>query len=156
VALNESWDTNFGQGGVRNGPNIPFAVTAPGATVTFRYVAATHVLTVTSGHTRNNDVEWNGIKHDSRDALYRTPGGAVAAGTPVKLRLRTFHDDVTAVKLRLYDVNAAAQSLLPMTVAANDVLRLWRSNSLGMRSPATRHSTATRSTAAPPPAARPS
>ena len=47
------------------------------------------------GHDGN--VEWDGLRHDSRDLLYRTPGGAVPAGTPVKLRLRTFHDDVTSV-----------------------------------------------------------
>jgi glycosidase len=45
----------------------------------------------------------------------------VPAGTPVKLRLRTFHNDVTAVKLRLFDVEANAQQLLPMSIAAEDV-----------------------------------
>src|SRR4029453_13829248 len=43
------------------------------------------------------------------------------AGTPVTLRLRTFHNDVTAVKLRLYDLNANGQKLLPMSLAASDV-----------------------------------
>ncbi len=47
VAINESWDENYGQGGVPNGPNIPFAVPFTGAPVAFSYVAATHVLTVT-------------------------------------------------------------------------------------------------------------
>jgi glucan 1,4-alpha-glucosidase len=52
VAINESWDENYGQGGVPNGPNIPFTVPFTGAPVTFSYVAATHVLTVTvpAGH----------------------------------------------------------------------------------------------------------
>ncbi len=49
------------------------------------------------------------------------PAARSPAGTAVKLRLRTFHDDVTNVKLRLYDVNASAQSLLPMTLAASGV-----------------------------------
>jgi pullulanase-type alpha-1,6-glucosidase len=47
VAINESWDENYGAGGVQNGPNIPFAVGA-GNTVTFSYDAATHVLGITT------------------------------------------------------------------------------------------------------------
>ncbi len=57
----------------------------------------------------------------SRDTLYRTPGGAVPAGTPVTLRLRTFHSDVTGVRLRVYDLNANGQQIYPMTIAASDV-----------------------------------
>ena len=69
----------------------------------------------------DNNVEWDGLRHDSRDLLYRTPGGAVPAGTPVTLRFRTYHNDVTAVKARVYDTNAGGQSLIPMTPAATDV-----------------------------------
>src|SRR5262249_8548129 len=43
------------------------------------------------------------------------------AGTPVTIRFRTFHNDVTSVKLRLFDVNANAQSIIAMTPAATDV-----------------------------------
>src|SRR6266496_4092153 len=46
VAINESWDENYGEGGVPNGPNIPFTVPVDNTKVTFTYVAATHVLTV--------------------------------------------------------------------------------------------------------------
>ncbi len=49
VALNESWDVNYGAGGVQNGANIPFVVTSDCEPVTFSYDAATHVLTVTTG-----------------------------------------------------------------------------------------------------------
>ena len=45
VAINESWDENYGQG-VPNGPNIAFSVPVAGATVTFTYDASTHVLTI--------------------------------------------------------------------------------------------------------------
>ena len=34
------------------------------------------------------------------------------AGTPMTLRLRTFHDDVTSVRARVFDVNANAQQLI--------------------------------------------
>jgi pullulanase len=46
VTINESWDENYGEGGVRNGPNIPFTVSQSCEEVVFTYVAATHVLTV--------------------------------------------------------------------------------------------------------------
>jgi glucan 1,4-alpha-glucosidase len=46
VAINESWDENYGLGGVPNGPNIPFTVPVDNAHVTFTYDATSHVLTV--------------------------------------------------------------------------------------------------------------
>ena len=121
VAINESWDENYGQGGVPGGANIPFTVPVNKAKVIFRYDASTHVLTVLAGHAHDGNVETAGLRHDSRDLLYRTPGGAVPAATPVTVRFRTFHDDVTAVGMRVYDLNAAAQHSYPMTLAARDV-----------------------------------
>jgi glycosidase len=121
VALNESWTVNYGRDGVQDGPNIQFTVLNSGAKTKFSYDAASHVLTIQAGHGADGNVEWDGLRHDSRDLLYRTPGGAVKAGTPVTLRFRTFHDDVTAVKLRLFDVNAGAQRIVNMTRAASDV-----------------------------------
>jgi glycosidase len=121
VAINESWDENYGQGGVPNGPNIAFTVPANNAEVTFTYVASTHVLTVAAGHGHDGNVEWDGLRHDSRSDVYRTPGGAVPAGTPVTIRFRTFHDDATSVSLRLYDLDAGGQSLKTMSIVASDV-----------------------------------
>ena len=46
VAINESWDENYGEGGVPGGSNIAFSVPADNTKVVFSYVAATHVLTV--------------------------------------------------------------------------------------------------------------
>ena len=91
------------------------------AKVTFSYVSATHVLTIQAGHGHDNNVEWAGLRHDSRDTLYRTPGGAVPAGTSVTLRFRTFHGDVTGVKIRWYSVNLGGQQIVPMTLAASGV-----------------------------------
>src|SRR5207244_462857 len=93
AALNESWDENYGQGGARNGANIPFTVPVDNAKVTFSYDSRSHVLTIVAGHAHDNNVEWDGLRHDSRELLYRTPSGAVPAGTAIKLRFRTFHDD---------------------------------------------------------------
>jgi glycosidase len=49
VALNLSWDVNYGAGGVPNGANIPFTVPdVAGVITTFSYDGTTHVLTVTT------------------------------------------------------------------------------------------------------------
>ncbi len=124
VALNETWDLNYGAGGEQNGPNIPFSVVADGSTATFTYNSTSHVLTidvVAPQPQHDNNIWWDGLRHDSRDLLYRTPGGAVPAGTPVILRFRTFHNDVTSVKVRLYDLNSGKQSIKSMSLAASDV-----------------------------------
>ena len=46
ATINESWDENYGAGGVPNGPNIPFTVLATGDLVTFIYDPSTHQLSV--------------------------------------------------------------------------------------------------------------
>ena len=91
-------------------PHAPIALASPDPT-----------SAAIAGHAHDDNDEWDGLRHDSRDPLYRSPGGAVPAGTPVKIRFRTFHDDVTGVKLRVYDLNAGAQTIVPMGVAASDV-----------------------------------
>jgi pullulanase-type alpha-1,6-glucosidase len=45
VAIDESWDENYGEGGVPDGPNIPFVVPAD-ATILFEYDSITHILTI--------------------------------------------------------------------------------------------------------------
>jgi glucoamylase len=46
VALGESWDENYGQGGVAGGANIPFTVPVDNTQVTFTYDPTTHVLSI--------------------------------------------------------------------------------------------------------------
>src|SRR5262249_4406107 len=46
VAVNESWDENYGAGGTPNGDNIPFTVPTNNAKVTFSYDTTAHVLTI--------------------------------------------------------------------------------------------------------------
>jgi glycosidase len=123
ATIDEAWDENYGAGGEANGPNVAFTVPA-NAVVTFSFVSDTNVLSITTQTTDpapDDNVEWDGVKHDSRDELYRSPGGAVPSGTDVKLRLRTFHDDVTGASLRLYDVEANSATLVPMELAAAGV-----------------------------------
>ncbi len=60
------------------------------------------------------------LAHDSRDDLYRTPFGAVPAGTAVTLRLRAAAGDLSAVTIRVWDSFDELQALVPMAVAATD------------------------------------
>jgi hypothetical protein len=47
VAINESWDENYGAGGMQNGPNIAFSVPSSDTEMIFTYDSETHILTVT-------------------------------------------------------------------------------------------------------------
>ncbi len=60
------------------------------------------------------------LSHDSRDDLYRTPYGAVPAGTEVTLRLRAAAGDLTEATIRVWDALDEIQALLPMEVVATD------------------------------------
>ena len=65
VALNESWDVNYGQGGVPGGANIPFTVPGPGFRVTFTFNTANNtpsVTVVSLGPKPDNNVEWDGLQ----------------------------------------------------------------------------------------------
>jgi len=66
------------------------------------------------------------LAHDSRETLYRTPGGAVPPGRPAMLRFRTLHDDVTNVTARVYSVNAGDDQELAMEKVATGVSSLRR------------------------------
>ncbi|MFN7967044.1 MAG: pullulanase-type alpha-1,6-glucosidase [Acidobacteriota bacterium] len=106
VAINETWDENYGAGGVQNGPNIAFTVPTACAQLTFVYDAATHVLLVTTAggpkgnlnlaraHWLTRDtLAWNApapsgssyyLHSDPDGALKLTPEG-VSGGTAVPL-----------------------------------------------------------------------
>jgi pullulanase len=49
VALGESWDVNYGEGGAPNGANLSFTVEQDKAPVVFRFDAEQHRLTVSVG-----------------------------------------------------------------------------------------------------------
>ncbi len=46
AALNESWDVNYGAGGVQDGANISFTVLNANDPVLFSYDSGTHILTI--------------------------------------------------------------------------------------------------------------
>lgn len=48
VAINGTWDENYGEDGIRDGANIPFTVPSNGALVVFSYNPEFHILTVSA------------------------------------------------------------------------------------------------------------
>src|SRR5664280_3432002 len=84
-------------------------MTAPGA-------AAPSTPSASPG---DGPIDLTALYHDSRDGLYRTPGGAVPAGTTVTLRLRTRHDGATSVLLLLR--SGGPYQSMPMQDVAPDV-----------------------------------
>ncbi len=60
------------------------------------------------------------LAHDSRSDLYRTPFGAVPAGTEVTLRIRATAGDLTEATVRVWDELEGIQALIPMAVVASD------------------------------------
>jgi hypothetical protein len=90
VALNQSWAISY------PGGNLPFSV-ANGDTVTFTYNAATNAVNIAvsgAGASLDNNIWFDSLGHNSRDPLYRNPGGPVTTGTPVILRLRAASGDL--------------------------------------------------------------
>ena len=61
----------------------------------------------TNSSNDSGDVQFLGLRHDTFDAYYRAPFGAVPAGTNVTLRFRTDHFDVDGVSVRVYTYNPA-------------------------------------------------
>ena len=58
----------------------------------------------------DGDIQWDGLRHNTFDSYYRSPFGAVAAGSSVTLRFRTLPLDVTGVQVRVYQYNPASDS----------------------------------------------
>ena len=118
VARNEAWDESY------PGSNVSLSVPSETA-VTIRYNCADNIVedsinNPSGGAEHDNDIWWNDLGHDSRDTLFRTPGGAVEAGTAVTLRLRAASNDLTSAQVRVWDDRINAQMLLNMTLAADD------------------------------------
>ncbi|MGC9394137.1 MAG: alpha-amylase family glycosyl hydrolase [Anaerolineae bacterium] len=67
---------------------------------------------------QDNSVWWDGLEHDSRSDLYRQPFGAVPTETPITLRFRTYANDVTGVRVRLWDTTMGQQTIAAMTKVA--------------------------------------
>ncbi len=115
VALNEKWDEAY------PGGNVSLTVPKDGVKVKFSFNAATKAISWSAGHGLDNNVEYDGLGHNSQDPLYRQPFGAVNPGTAIKLRFRTFANDVSAVKVRFYDTASSQESFQNMKISAKAV-----------------------------------
>ncbi len=81
VAINESWDENYGSGGVPGGANIPFTVPSSCREMLFRYDPATHVLTVSSEGEPPGDLRRARAHWLTADTVAWNPAGFPPGGT---------------------------------------------------------------------------
>ena len=68
----------------------------------------------------DGQIDTGKLYHDSRDAFYRSPGGAIVGGTTVTLRLKTAPGDLTSAQVRVWNSNSNSETLLPMSPVADD------------------------------------
>ncbi|MGL4649449.1 MAG: alpha amylase N-terminal ig-like domain-containing protein, partial [Caldilineaceae bacterium] len=143
VALNGSWDENYGLNGAADGPNIPFDVPAESEVVfafdtNLRTIALTvagepvNLMGAPSGagvvpahRAGDGQIDRDGILHDSRSDLFRTPFGAQPFATDVMLRLRTAAGDVDQVLLLVDTLSTETSFSLPMARVARDPTHDW-------------------------------
>ncbi len=125
IAQTSNWNRVYGTGG-RTGNTDPFdfQTYTPDQRVQFwldvaRERVAVNVVKPTS-HSADGVIDRDGLYHDSRDLLYRTPFGAVPVGTAVTLRLRAFKDDLTGVRLRVTDDVSGTLTSYPMVLGGSD------------------------------------
>jgi len=122
IAVGESWNENYGQGGLPGGANIPLVVPDPGQNVTFQFKYDTKEIrdSINNPPTPGPDgnIWWDGLGHDSRDPLYRSPEGAEPKGSDIRLRFRTYANDATGVGVRVVDQYGGGASMYPMTRVA--------------------------------------
>src|SRR4051812_2054758 len=69
----------------------------------------------------DNNVEYDGLGHNSQDLIYRQPFGATNPGTQVTLRFRTFHNDVTSVRARFYDTTSSQEFYRDMQLVGDGI-----------------------------------
>ncbi len=126
VVSTGSWDNQFDLfGRNKDSQTIFFNVYKAGDVAQF--LLDTHqgrlaVLTPPmSGHGQDNIVETKGLGHDSQDALYRLPFGAVTPGSEVILRFRAYHNDLTRVRVRFWDTAKNSEFFKDMQIAASNV-----------------------------------
>ena len=119
-----TWDAIGADGRGTNASTATFDTTIVDQQVTFRLDALlgriqVEVTPVPPQPGHDNDIWWDGLGHDSRNDLYRVPGGAITTGSPVYLRFRTYHNDVEDVTVRVWDTAANGQTLYQMQLVAS-------------------------------------
>jgi glycosidase len=72
--------------------------------------ASTKPFSIESTSPTTSSIDLAGFRHDTFDGYYRSPFGAVPAGTPVTLRFRTAHFGVDGVSVRVYSYDPATDA----------------------------------------------
>lgn len=98
--------------------SVPPPSDAPGVSVPPTPAATQGSGTGNTPESVDGHVTEAGLLHDSRDDLYRTPLGAVPAGTAVTLRLRASAGDLSSADVRL--TTAGTSRTVPLSIAATD------------------------------------
>jgi pullulanase-type alpha-1,6-glucosidase len=75
VAINESWDENYGANGAPNGANITFSVPRSCTDMFFSYDSHSHVLTISASGAPNGNITRAQAYWVSRDTIAWKPGG---------------------------------------------------------------------------------
>ena len=70
--------------------------------------------------TNDNNVEWGGVGHNTRDAFYRNLYGAIPTGQSVTLKLRVYRFDITGAIVRVWNSAIGQEQLYSMSWASND------------------------------------
>lgn len=110
----------------------------------------------------DNNVQWTELGHNSRDPLFRDPGGAVPTGTAVRLRLRVADGDLTAAKVRVWNDRIDQQTIYNMVKVASgvtftgdaNVYEFWRPHCRPAPTPRSTIIALSPRTAVPPPTMR--
>lgn len=131
LSQTSDWGQQFGSDGRSvDAPTIQFQVAADNDVVTFwldgnqgRMAIVAPEPSGGAGH--DNNIWWDDLGHNSRDTLFRTPGGAVTTGTDVTLRFRAASNDLTAAKLRYYNDRTNVNKLVDMALVADDGTYEW-------------------------------
>lgn len=116
ITLGPSWDENYGLNGQRDGSNIPLNV-AYDTQITFYYDALSHRIWTdynAPSTELDNDIHYDELKHDTRDAFFRYPFGAVKTGETVTLRIQAKKHDLESAKISYWDDIKKTRNELPM------------------------------------------
>jgi glycosidase/fibronectin type 3 domain-containing protein len=124
------WDNQVGSDGRnKNAPTAAFDVFADNDIVQFWLDGNQGRIAVIAppegGAGHDDNIWWDYLGHNSRDGLYRTPGGPVTNGTPVTVRMRAANNDLTGAKVRVWNDRLDVQQILDMTRVANDGTYEW-------------------------------
>ncbi|GAB4580318.1 MAG: hypothetical protein Fur0022_30580 [Anaerolineales bacterium] len=139
ITTTGSWDAFGNDGRSKDAANVNITVANDGDLVTFLLDTGSGRLAIvpppivppppvegcTGGAGQDNNIWWDDLGHNSRDGLYRTPGGPVVIGTEITLRLRAACGDLTNAQLRVYNDRLNQQTLFNMELVQQEGPYEW-------------------------------